>query len=651
MQKLSLIFLSLLAVWIMPCGLRADSPHGKEFTINCDVCHSSKGWKLDRSVYSFDHNTTALPLTGQHEFTECRQCHPSLVFSEAKTSCYDCHTDMHYQTVGPDCSRCHTPKSWLVTNITEMHQKTRFLLTGPHYTSDCQGCHKSASLLRFEPLGIECYDCHITDYSTALNPNHVQSKYSTNCLDCHLMTSFSWSGAGFNHAFFPLTQGHANVDCSQCHTNGNYTGLTTDCFQCHEKNYNSTTNPDHRLANTTTSCANCHTTLPGWKPAKYDHSSIWPMTGAHVNAGCDQCHNGSYTRYTARLCNDCHQADFNNTTDPPHAAAQFSTDCQSCHNTSAWKPSTFDHDGKYFPIYSGKHKGTWTSCTECHTNPPAYNTFSCIDCHDHNQADMNNKHSGVNGYAYNSLACYTCHPTGSGEGAFNHNNGGFPLTGAHTTVNCSQCHANGFSGTPTDCAACHISNYNQSTNPNHQAANIPTTCATCHTTNPGWKPATFSIHNNYWPLTGAHASVSSCNQCHNGNYTTTPNTCIGCHQADYNQSNNPPHLSAQFPTDCQTCHTTTTWSPSTFNHDGQYFPVYSGKHNGTWSLCSDCHQNPANYQVFTCISCHDHNQTSMDNKHSDVTGYSYNSAACFQCHPTGNSGGKMIKKKVQKLED
>jgi hypothetical protein len=27
----------------------------------------------------------------------------------------------------------------------------------------------------------------------------------------------------------------------------------------------------------------------------------------------------------------------------------------------------------------------------------------------------------------------------------------------------------------------------------------------------------------------------------------------------------------------------------------------------------------------------------MDNKHRDVYGYSYNSRACYACHPTGES--------------
>ena len=105
----------------------------------------------------------------------------------------------------------------------------------------------------------------------------------------------------------------------------------------------------------------------------------------------------------------------------------------------------------------------------------------------------------------------------------------------------------------------------------------------------------------------------------------------------------PPHASAQFPTDCQTCHTTTAWIPSTFNHDGQYFPIYSGHHAGKWTLCADCHTNASNYQVFSCIDCHAHsNQAQVNSDHQGVSGYSYNSVACYNCHPTGSSGGKLM---------
>ena len=142
MRKLSLVIMSLLVLVFLSVPVMADSPHGKGFNLNCDLCHNSNSWKLDKKIYAFNHNKTAFPLSGQHQVVDCRACHPTLVFSEAKTACVDCHTDMHNQTVGPDCARCHTTKSWIVENVTEIHQRSRFPLVGAHRNTDCTNCHK-----------------------------------------------------------------------------------------------------------------------------------------------------------------------------------------------------------------------------------------------------------------------------------------------------------------------------------------------------------------------------------------------------------------------------------------------------------------------------------------------------------------------------
>ncbi|NUO02564.1 MAG: hypothetical protein HUU01_18310, partial [Saprospiraceae bacterium] len=199
------------------------------------------------------------------------------------------------------------------------------------------------------------------------------------------------------------------------------------------------------------------------------------------------------------------------------------------------------------------------------------------------------------------------------------------------------CHQGNYTNTPNTCAGCHLSDYNTSINPNHVALGIPNDCAMCHTTNPDWDPATFPIHNNYWVLSGAHAAIANdCAACHNGNYINTPNTCVGCHLAEYNSANNPDHNAAGFPTDCLACHSVNGWMPATFDHDNQYFPIYSGKHDGEWNQCAECHTTPGNFGLFSCIDCHEHdNPAELANMHEDVSGYQYNSQACFACHPDG----------------
>jgi len=71
-------------------------------------------------------------------------------------------------------------------------------------------------------------------------------------------------------------------------------------------------------------------------------------------------------------------------------------------------------DGPFFPIYSGSHRGTWSSCSTCHQIANDFRQFTCLVCHEHNQASMDNKHHGRPGYSYVSTACLSCHPNGRG---------------------------------------------------------------------------------------------------------------------------------------------------------------------------------------------------------------------------------------------
>ena len=94
--------------------------------------------------------------------------------------------------------------------------------------------------------------------------------------------------------------------------------------------------------------------------------------------------------------------------------AYTSTQCYACHPTGQ-KGRFVEHDAQYFPIYSGAHSGTWSACATCHTDPSNRAVFSCLTCHEHSQAQMDDKHREAQGYSYTSAACYSCHPDGRHE--------------------------------------------------------------------------------------------------------------------------------------------------------------------------------------------------------------------------------------------
>jgi len=398
--------------------LQSQSPHGPALKISCGDCHTPSGWEVKggEDALLFGHAQTAFPLTGQHTMVDCRACHQTLVFPEASPDCISCHTDMHRTTVGSDCARCHTPQNWLVDDITGLHYDNGFPLLGVHAVLDCDECHFSESALEFNRIGNDCLNCHLDEFSATTNPNHANAGFSTDCTECHRIDGLDWSSRFINHDFFPLAKGHDIPDCTQCHTGGNFSNTPTDCFACHQPDYASALNPNHLQLNFPTSCTDCHTTDVGWMPAEYaQHDPLFPIySGQHEGewAQCADCHNNP-SNYAEFACTNCHSR---SETDGGHGGVNGyvyeNTSCYACHPTGD-KSDNFDHDGRFFPIFTGKHRGEWNDCIDCHTSPGNFRIFSCVDCHEHdNPSELADKHDEVADYVYESNACYACHPAG-----------------------------------------------------------------------------------------------------------------------------------------------------------------------------------------------------------------------------------------------
>jgi predicted CXXCH cytochrome family protein len=633
MRTKVLLTLAVVLSFLPVLFLRAqgENPHGN-LQIDCGDCHTRERWTPVASVPKFRHQSTGFRLEESHARVKCRDCHRSLVFNRVGTACIDCHKDAHRGELGSRCEQCHTAKSW--TNQREMfqvHSRTRFPLFAVHANVDCGSCHRNQRPFEYANTPTQCAACHADSYAAASNPNHAGAGFPMQCEGCHKATSVSWKGASFRHDAFPMRGAHTMVECSRCHTAG-YRGTSRDCVGCHRNNYNATRNPNHIAGNFPTACDSCHRQT-AWRPAtSVDHDRTrFPLRGAHQGVDCARCHPGGQYTGTSNQCFSCHEAKYRATTNPNHVAGRFATQCESCHSVSAWRPAALNHDQTAFPL-TGAHRGV--DCARCHPGGRYAGTpTDCWSCH---QANYNGTANPNHAQGNIPHTCEQCHNTGAWRPAnFNHASV-WPLTGAHSSTPCARCHPNGrYTGTPRDCWSCHQANYNGSTNPNHVQANFPHTCEQCHNTG-AWRPATFNHNNTSFPLTGAHRNVA-CAQCHpNGRYTGTPTACYSCHQSTYDATTNPNHRASGFPTQCQNCHTTNAWRPATFDHDGPYFPIYSGKHRGKWNACADCHPNSSNYRVFECILCHEHsNQTEVDSKHRNVSGYRYASTACYQCHPRG----------------
>jgi predicted CXXCH cytochrome family protein len=165
------------------------------------------------------------------------------------------------------------------------------------------------------------------------------------------------------------------------------------------------------------------------------------------------------------------------------------------------------------------------------------------------------------------------------------------------------------------------------------SAGFPQDCTLCHTT-ANWTSATFNHSTTGFPLIGAHTTLQ-CAQCHvNNNYSLTSGACYPCHTADFNGTNNPPHVSAGFPQDCSLCHSTTNWTGATFNHTTTGFAL-TGFH--TTLQCAQCHVNN-NYSLAsgTCYPCHTADFNGTNNPNHVSAGFPQD---CSLCHTTTNWSG------------
>lgn len=317
--------------------------------------------------------------------------------------------------------------------------------------------------------------------------------------------------------------------------------------------------------------------------------------------------------------------------DNPHG--KLREECSTCHSADSWKivkmGAKFDHSKVGFKL-EGAHASA--NCMGCHTSLEfAQARTQCASCH----TDPHRSELGPD--------CARCHGARNfldrGPMVRAHQLTRFPLTGSHAGLDCESCHsatAQGhmqFVGTQAQCASCHMAQYKAAKSPDHVAGQYPLDCATCHAATT-WNGARFNHDATGFPLTGRH-TATACASCHgDGVYAGKPTTCISCHTTDYNTAT-PNHTAAGLAANaCASCHNTTVWTGALFSaHDASYFRIYSGRHNRNWADCSTCHTNATNFAVFTCLSCHPHdNQAVTDGHHVGRSGYSYDSAACFRCH-------------------
>jgi hypothetical protein len=270
-------------------------------------------------------------------------------------------------------------------------------------------------------------------------------------------------------------------------------------------------------------CATCHAP-EGWVPvrvsAAFDHAKTgFPLTGSHARVTCRSCHASLDFKGAPTTCSSCHS--------DVHRG-ELGAACSRCHTTRSFLDLAHQvraHQETRFPL-TGAHVAV--DCERCHT-PTAQGRMTfvnrsseCVECHRAEYVATSSPDHQAGGLPTN---CVQCHSTATWSHArFSHAGTGFPLTGAHQTVTCAQCHGDGvYAGKSTQCVSCHQQAYDATTSPSHAAASFPTTCETCHTTS-GWTGASF---NHTW-FRLPHRNAS-CGDCHTQPSSYAVFVCTVCH--------------------------------------------------------------------------------------------------------------------------
>lgn len=443
---------------------------------------------------------------------------------------------------------------------------------------DCGNCHERSA---DKPQQELCLACHkevaqdVTDATGFHGRSEIASHSS--CTSCHTdhegrdADILGMNSGAFSHDFtdFPLHGSHFGVSCDGCHQpEHKFRDAKNSCQQCHQ-------NDDIHNGVFGASCGTCHSDSL-WQKIIFDHSQTdYPLTGAHQDAACSDCHQDEKFSETTTSCNSCHGIE------DIHQGAN-GTRCSECHNTRSWKQLKFDHLEETGFALSLGHADL--ECQDCHKATDFKDDFSqgCVACH---KAD--DSHQGRNG-----TACGDCHTTADWNGEYDHNETGFPLLGAHEPLICSACHKE-----KTDkplspvCRDCHQSD-------DVHAGQLGTDCASCHGQKAWYEDIVFDHDLTNFPLTGLHAATV-CAGCHESKrFQDSPHQCVDCHKQD------DPHNNT-LGSACESCHNTNEWQAWLFDHNVQTdFPL-QGSHEGL--SCNGCHNNPsvpADQTPSTCASCH-----------------------------------------------
>ncbi len=570
-------------------------------TENCSTCHNNLSINATQVTTSVIHTTNATAT--------CNSCHTN---TENYTT-WKIHTGLATKNAGgtnfTSCNSCHlvTQTPLVLKNISTSATYNHFSITKTTSgAAECSTCHQSS----MTPLSAFPSFTAASFKTGVLHANAVASSIATtnNCTSCHTATYTTTSATSFKmlpaiHLTLPIQASPVQAtQCDTCHKDAAFASWKG-------MNLSTPTSSNvvyaHNInAATDVNCISCHTGATAFAEGQVHYKSA-TGTALHMatTAQCSTCHQGADVggALTTKL------TDFT-----IHSTVSTATDtrCNICHDgASAIGKTTAAYVGTVglptHPVLAGNQ------CIECHQasvgSTPKYLSFA-----------GGNQHTAAT--TSNFTSCNTCHLSASGtiqninnSPGYNH----FPILKAN--------------GTRPECLTCHAGSVNAVTPSlgfknfsgglfHSTSSGVVGTCTSCH------KPATAFTPFKQYPATHLPLPAGSdCNTCHtattfaSGSFKGMPLT-TGVSNVTYTH--------AGTDTNCVSCHTGTTgFAEGTLNTPGATHFVLP-KNAGVNVNCNTCHDiNTATGAVWKGILSKGANPVTVKFDHLTI-----GTTACNTCH-------------------
>jgi len=144
--------------------------------------------------------------------------------------------------------------------------------------------------------------------------------------------------------------------CTLCHDRSDRNRQTQLCLDCHKEIAGDIRERHgfhgHVPGIGASQCRACHAEHLGRQTdiiklvrEQFNHENTdYPLRGAHANVVCESCHTaGKRYRDVPKDCIGCHKKE------EPHEG-KLGKECDSCHDASAWRHISYDHDKTAFPL-------------------------------------------------------------------------------------------------------------------------------------------------------------------------------------------------------------------------------------------------------------------------------------------------------------